>query len=241
MSDIEVSERAKEAVRLACLAAGDPTKGGWRQRVQEVLPTFAALVRDDYGYWGREAQGVLDASVFTAKFLSYELEPTSQRLVVQIETKPSKNYPDGIEPIRTERMNTPPGVVMRNRLSGLAPGTAIVIWKRIDVSESGDRKFRVLVHFEEVLKSQSADVPPSRPAPAPPADGAPRATPSPARPSAGGHSEAIAQNMEELSNAQKIKVRKACTAAGIDNWMNPSVDDVDKVLVIIQNIRKESS
>ena len=251
MSDeIEVTPQAKQAAMLAVLAAGDPSNTKrWKRKVQEVLPVYAALAREDYGYWGKEAQGIIDAQVFVGTFKSMRLEESSKRLIVTME---SPKADDGVEEIRTERTDTPPGWVMKERLEHLEPGTEIAAFKKVE-SIGQNKKVRVLVHFEPLRSSKSTGndgAPPSRssqPVP-PPAEGQRSASPSrepdgeyiPSSPSGSEQLSAEAQAVQDalvpLTARQRVAVKNACVGAGVENWTDPGPESIDRVLLIIKEV-----
>lgn len=243
MEEIEITPQAKQAAMLAVMAAGDASNDkAWRRRVQENIARFAALVRDDYGYWGREAQGIIDAQVFTAKYLSHELEETSKRLVLQIETKPSKRYPEGIEPIRTERTDTPPGIVMQKRVEALEPGQEIVVWKKME-STGDDTKVRVLVHMQPIRSrsggeeraSNRPSVRPEGEAPSPPSSSSGEQAASPEE-QISGEAAAVQKALDGLPAAKMLAVKARCKGEGIDNWTDPGPEHIDRVLTIIKEV-----
>ncbi len=148
----------------------------WKARVNAAIPHVTALISEGGRSW-KIVEEVLDASVFEATYLGHELEESSQRIVVQIDTgKKSDNYPDGIEPIRTHRIDNPQGKTMQARLEGLQPGQSMFVWKAIEpVAGSSTKKARVLVHFEKRYSSGANRVTPPAPEEAQPEEKAPAA------------------------------------------------------------------
>lgn len=246
--DIEVTDKARQAAFLAVLASGSPTnQREWRRRVQHVLPTYAALVRDDYGFWGKEAQGIIDAEVFTGAFQGAELEESSKRLIVKL-----ASLRDGeVETIRTERTDTPPGWVMKERLDALEIGTEIAAFKKIEAMRgSKDRKVRVLVHFEPLRSKKSttasSEAPGNRPSQPPaqaegpgpsssePTGDSPVSPVGSDAPSASAH--AVQLNMEPLSARQRLAVKNRCVGEQIADWADPGPESIDRVLTIIKEV-----
>jgi len=252
--EIEVGPQAREAAMLAVMGAGDPSnEKAWRSRVQQNLPMFAALVRDGYGYWGKEAQGVIDAAVFPTTFVGYEYEETSTRLIVHTRSDRAvtvKN-PTGDEHMRTERTDIPPGWHMRKKIEALETGQEIVVWKKTEAI-SADQKVRVLVHFEPVRSKKSVPTTPNRQATRSSepsgqeghddsaASRSPGASSSPPQgdQTLSSAAEAIQRGMSEMSNRQKIAVKNRCVGENIPDWADPGIESIDRVLVIIQEVSK---
>jgi hypothetical protein len=73
-------------------------------------------------------------------------------------------------------------------------------------------------------------------------------TTSPSQPVGSGDAEADMRNahaveeaMKDLPNMQKVAVRAMCQGQKIKNWAMPSDEDLDRVLLIISNIKKGES
>jgi len=251
--EIEVGPEAREAAMLAVMGAGDPSnEKAWRSRVQKSLPMFAALVRDGYGYWGREAQGIMDAAVFTTTFVGYEYEESSTRLIVHTRSDraiTAKN-PTGDEHMRTERTDIPPGWHMQKRVETLESGQEIVVWKKTE-KISADQKVRVLVHFEPVRSSKMS-------APNNPAHQATRSSEPSGQEGSGGQAasrspgvsssppqedqtlsaaaEAVQAGMSEMQTRQKLAVKNRCVGEHITDWADPGPESFDRVMRIIEEI-----
>jgi hypothetical protein len=256
IEEIEVGPLARQAAMLAVLAAGDPSnEKAWRSRVQQHLPMFSALVRDGYNYWGKEAQGIIDAAVFTTTFIGYEYEETSTRLIVHCQSdraKSNKN-PTGDEHMRTERTDIPPGWHMRKKIEALETGQEIVVWKKTEAI-SQDQKVRVLVHFEP-LRSSKKSAPTQgersriRSSEVPSGAGGQERSLSESRspetsalaPSQGdqtlsAEAQAVQLGMADLSNRQKIAIKNLCVGEGIADWADPGPESIDRVLTIIKEV-----
>ena len=237
MNEIEISEDAKLAATLAVMSAGAVDRG-WKTRVQEAVPVMAALVRDDFGYWGRDAQYVLDASVFSGVYVSHEIDDRNGRVNVWLEGEK--------DPLRTFQVNTPPGRLMKERLDKLHAGQEIFAFKYLEPMQGRQgQRARVLVHFE-VKKSRSPSdeaAGPSR-ASGPPPDSGPAEPPAdaPSRPDSAGPggapSDEIQGRMDALDSKQRAKVARRCRAEGIDNFVAPAADQVFAVLDIIDQVEK---
>lgn len=253
--EVEVSDRARTAAMLAVMSAGSAEGREWKRKVQEALPKMAALVRDDYGFWGKEAQGIIDASVFVGTYRGHELEESSQRLIVKIESAHDAGDGPEIEQIRTERTDTPPGAVMAARLKALEPGVEIAAFKKIEAMRgSKDRKVRVLVHFEPIRSKSSAGndaasrnrpseetsrrSPEGREAASPPTGesdgGVPNPPPSDSQSSP--EAQAVQAGLHDLTTRQRLAVKNRCVGLGLANWTDPGPEDVDQVLTIIKEV-----
>jgi hypothetical protein len=228
-------------VILAALAAAGPAGsniGAWKGKVNTLIPEVAAMLSSHSRQMYR-AGLIREASVFKAIYQGYEFEESSQRCKVWINTgKVSRNYPEGIEPIRTERCDTGPGAAMRRKLDQISSGQEIYVYKameRMRSSEEGD-KVRLLMHFELAFSkpAEQAALPPT-PA-ARPASGAAR-TPAaaPEAQTVDGERTAIqvandAMNESKLGAKAKTAVVKEAAKQGL--WP-PTPETLDAVLVLI--------
>lgn len=136
---------------LAAIAAAGPRNDddyAWKKRVNDNIPFVVAML----GEGSRQrmiASQMLDAQVFVATYRGYEVEKSSTRCLVQLETRPTERRPDGIEPIRSHRTDNPQGQSMQRRLDRLHDGDEILVWKAME-STSSDMKVRILAHFEKL-------------------------------------------------------------------------------------------
>ncbi|MHC4408924.1 MAG: hypothetical protein ACYS0F_07970 [Planctomycetota bacterium] len=249
--EIEVGPQAEQAVMMAVLAAGDPSnEKAWKARVQRTLPLFAALLRGGYGYWGKEAQKVIESQVFTGEFLGMELEESSKRIIVHIRSASGDN---STESIRTERTDVPPGWHMQRKLEDLAVGTKIVAFKYMEQIGFGKdaKKVRVLVHFEPIVRSKKS-------APNNPAHHSTRSSEPSGQEGSGGQAasrspgvsssppqedqtlsaaaEAVQKAMSEMQTRQKLAVKNRCVGANITDWADPGPESFDRVMTIIGEI-----
>jgi len=135
----------------AAIAAAGPrgtNEAAWKAKLNDAIPPIAAMMNDRSRQWHIAAE-VLDAAVFVATYVDHKVEESSTRCVVHIDTgKPTKNYPDGIEPIRTHRTDGAQGRAMKERLDRLSPGDELIVWKALESNDDGTEKYRVLVNFE---------------------------------------------------------------------------------------------
>ena len=141
------------SIIVAAIAAAGPkgsNEAAWKGKINDAIPHIASMIHDGGRQW-KIAEEVLNASVFVATYVGHEVEQSSTRVVVHIDTgKPTKNYPEGIEPIRTHRTDNAQGRNMKRRLDTLDHGDEIVVWKALEsVGDGSDaHKVRVLVHYE---------------------------------------------------------------------------------------------
>ena len=147
----EPNEEIIPLILSAAIASAGPkgnNEGQWLGKVNDAIPSIAAMMNEGSRQW-HIATEVLGAAVFVATYVGHEIEESSTRALVRIDTgKATKNYPDGIEPIRTHRTDGAQGRHMKERLDRLEPGDEIVVWKALEANDDGTEKYRVLVHFQ---------------------------------------------------------------------------------------------
>ena len=197
------------SIIVAAVAAAGPkgsNDAAWKAKINDAIPHIAAMAHEGTRQW-RIAEQVLGAAVFVAEYVDHHVEDTSKRCLVHIDTgKPTKNYPDGIEPIRTHRTDNAQGKAMKARLDSLTKGDEIVVWKALEQNDSGDEKYRVLVHFE--TRPKRHDTQQRNP------NGSVADTPPPSR-SAPADESAEARTFNELDSRTKARVARALREAGI--------------------------
>lgn len=223
-------------IAAAVAAAGErKNDAAWKGKINDAIPAIAAMLNPPApgGRGSRQwqiAAEVLGADVFVATYRGHTLEDSSKRNIVTLETRPSKKYPDGLEPIRTHRTDNAQGRHMAERLADLADGDEIVVWKAMETSATDDSvKVRVLVHFETRPKRSG-----------PPAGGAARqperveVEPPAAAPNtaAGG---SLGYMLEELSTKDKLKAITLLREEGI-SFPEPQPDRADRYIAIIDSI-----
>lgn len=147
----EHTKDVNRAVIAAAIAAAGPkgdNEGAWKGRINAAIPHVVSMLNEGSRQW-RIAEEVLNAQVFTAIYRGYEVEESSKRCVVTIETQVSKRYPEGLEPIRSHRTDNAQGKEMQRRLDQLSDGDSILVFKAME-SINDETKVRVLVHFEKL-------------------------------------------------------------------------------------------
>lgn len=157
MTELKHDEVIPSIIAAAVAAAGPKgsNEGQWKAKVNDAIPHIASMIHDGSRQWNIAAE-VLNAAVFVATYVDHKVEESSTRVLVHIDTgKATKNYPDGIEPIRTHRTDNAQGRSMKERLDKLSAGDEMVVWKSIEASDDGNEKYRVLVHFETRPKRTS--------------------------------------------------------------------------------------
>jgi hypothetical protein len=216
----------------AAVAAAGPrgsNDAAWKAKINEAIPHIASMISEG-SRQTKIAQEVLGASVFIAEYVRHEVESSSTRCVLWLNSgRPSRNYPDGIEPIRSHRTDNAQGRAMKERLDQLKPGDEIVVWKALE--EAGENKVRVLVHFETRPKREVS------------VSGSPSLTDTGRSPSEGfllsdsdGERKSdvapVIARFEALPTKMKIAVAKRARAVGI-NVAEPEGDTAEKLAKII--------
>lgn len=216
----------------AAIASAGPrgNEGQWMSKINDAIPPIAAMMHDGSRQWGIAAQ-VLGAAVFVGTYVDHHVEESSTRVLVHIDTgKPTKNYPDGIEPIRTHRTDGAQGRSMKERLDHLTAGDEIVVWKALEANDDGTEKYRVLVHFTVRPKRQDRPAQPAAPGPAPAAVGSDR--------TAGATSDnPVVERFQSLPGPIKVRVVKRLRDEGI-TFPDPGDDNVDRFIMIINEEEK---
>lgn len=226
-------------VVAAAIAAAGPrgtNEAEWRAKINAAIPAIAAMMnppeKDAKGskQW-QIASEVLGASVFTGEYVSHEVEASSTRAVVKIDTgRESKNYPDGIEPIRTHRTDGAQGKAMLKKLEQLEPGESVVVWKALEqmAGAASGEKARVLVHLETRPKWKRDE----NMTPAPARKAPPKAEPKPDSPPTEG---SFAYAFDELTAKDKVAVVRILRDEGI-TFPEPQPDKTDRFLTVIGEV-----
>lgn len=241
---------------LAIAAAGPvgSDQRAWLRKVNELTPVIASLLRtpeqgheEDAIVPQVTARKVLQARVFKAVFVGFEVEENTKRLLVAFKSDTADDKEtdaDGLERLRTEPWWTPAGFAMRRRIENLPQGTPCNVFKYVEEIEGGRKKVRVLVHFEAAGKPRTADdgagtpAPPSqaaRPAQQQAASSQPAAAP---QGDSGQHADLIATRFDALAPRQRVAFGRLCAGRGIPNFMDPTDDQLDQVLLALAEIEK---
>lgn len=131
--------------------------GEWNERFMDNVKIAYSLL-DENSAASRLLDNLDNATKFVANIVGGRLEKTSKRIVVELESKPSKSNPDGIEKIRTERTDTPAGQAMKNKLKSLV-GHRVLVYKHLEQNtrDGQTEKYRTLIHVEDLGKARPFD------------------------------------------------------------------------------------
>lgn len=218
-------------VLASAAAAAGPVDNKWRQRVMENIPNIAALMSDAGREW-KAAQAVLEASVFTATYVSHSVEESSTRVIVNLKTAPSKRNETGEEAVRTHRTDDVRGRMMKQRLDQLKPDDRLLVWKSLEAMASGD-KVRILEHVQWIGHGDPKDEPLVRKP-----DVEPEVPPPGEGPEEGGPVGDVAFALEQFNDLgakDKAAVARAAREANI-SFPTPTPDEVDQFLAIIGQV-----
>ena len=242
MSDNEIIPGVIAAAIAAAGPRGD-NEAAWRAKINAAIPAIAAMMnppeKDAKGskQW-QVASEVLGATVFTAEYVSHAIEESSTRVVVQLDSgKPSKNYPDGVEPIRTHRTDGAQGKAMLAKLKQLTAGDSVVVWKAMEAMSgaAAGEKARVLVHLETRPKWKRDENMTPAPARKAPPKAEPRTDDAPGdvdRPASG---LGFAYAFNELGAKDKVAVVRILRDEGI-TFPEPQPDKTDRFLAVIDEV-----
>src|SRR5690606_7489568 len=106
-----------------------------------------------------------------------------------------------------------------------------------------DKKSRVLAHIEQIGRptrpptSGAHDAPPTS-SQRPGGDAGGGGRPATAPPPAQDVNAAIAERVDKLAAPQKVAYRRACQANGIEAFLNPPEELLDRALVLLGKIEK---
>jgi len=216
----------EDVIKLAIQAAGTADDLiAWKSRINALIPEIVVML-SERSLQRKSAERLADASVFTGDYLGYEYEETSTRCVVKLFTGESRDHPDGIETIRTDRTDSSSGKMMRRKLDGLPSGCRVAAWKVMETAGQ-NTKVRVLGHIEFIGGKQSSPNTASSTV-----DRAANPQPEQPRQADVGQRDEVVKALQALTAAQKVTVHAMCKQAGIPNMMNP-VGREDEVLSMI--------
>lgn len=217
-----IDPRAADVVLAAVNAAGPMSNPAqWRAKVNELVPVVASMVRETSPLL-KHASEVMHSAVFPADLVSWEVEESSTRVLVQLRTEPSKKYPDGIEPIRTDRTDSGRGKAMLKRLEEAGKGARLLVYKAMELKNDGSgESVRILAHFDVLSKgdgSTGGSAPPrqSTHKAAPPADDEPKMA---------DHVDPLFKRFNELPTKSMIAVKKRLDAEGLTITGPESAED----------------
>lgn len=243
-----MSDELTSVLRLAIQSAGDVEDYiDWRKRVLERATAIAGMLNEHSLEW-HVTKRVLDGavkdsntSVFLAIYRGYTVDTRSTRLRVHLADPVTGEHDKDLQTDRTDELM---GQVMRARLDGIKPGTKVRAWKNLESfgTKADPKRFRVLAHIEPMSKR---DDDPASSAPTPPGAAAaaddPRSAAAPPRENSGESSRgsqlaapSVKEALARLTGAQKVRVAQAAAKANILDIQNPTPEQADRLLVIIE-------
>lgn len=250
-----MSNVASRTVELAIAAAGN-RDNQWLKRVYDNVAEIAVMLQDESEIkeWARRID---EAARYRTIFHGWEDEipqgwTRPSRLLINCQSdsaiknapgKPGHN-PEGLEHFRTDPLWTRPGKLMAARIKDVRPGSELLVYKFTE-DVDGERKSRVLVHFE-VLKSPRADVRPPAQAQTSeqPTQAAPSAEPPVAvPPEAHSHDDnrqltEIERRFMALSGPNKVAYGRACKEVGITNPIVPDPEQMQVALDMLAGLEE---
>lgn len=152
---LELSTDQKRDIIIAAYGSAGP--GADDQTIAAQISRILASFEDGSAamraFERAEKRAALTSGVsnFRAVPIYVDLETTSQRFVIFIVTEPSKNAPEGIEIIRTDRIDSAEGQSARaiaNQAIALL-GHTVLVTKAIEASADGQSKTRLIRGIED--------------------------------------------------------------------------------------------
>lgn len=228
---------ARAIVSGAIVAAGKMESSvAWRQRIRLLIPEVADILGDRSPEMTR-ALAMHNATFFMTTFLGYDSEyethtgkkDRSNRLQVRLAHNVDKRHPDGVQKLRTERLDSPSGKRMAEKLKELKEGDEVYCWKVQEEMKSGDGETMAAlwhIRYRPPFKDV-AGASPSAPRPAP-EEG--RVTSSPP---SGASIEMEAFNAATDGWDGKVKAALV-NDLRFANLFPPTVDNVDQMIAFIK-------
>lgn len=126
------------------------TDAEWSARVTENATRIMLMTREGSPVM-KSLERIEAADTFVANILGGKKNERSQRVTVNLETKPRPSNEEGREQVQTERADTPEGAAMIRRVKALK-GRRVLIYKYNDefVADGIQKKMRVLIHAEDL-------------------------------------------------------------------------------------------
>lgn len=244
MASEEELRAARAIVSGAIVAAGKMESSvAWRQRIRLLIPEVADILGEGSPEMTR-ALAMHNSTFFYTTFLGFDSEYTthngkpdrSNRLQVRLAHSVDKRHPDGVQKIRTERLDTPSGKRMAEKLKELKAGDEVYCWKVQEEMKSGDGEtMAALWHIRYRPSNKDvAGATPSAPRPAP-EEG--RVTSSP---SSGANPpvemEAFIEATKDWPGKTVVALKSDLDFAGL--WP-PTTDNVDRMIAFVKEWRFE--
>lgn len=241
MADEHTAEQishARQVVAAAIAAAGKMDSSvAWKGRINTLIPEVAAIL-DEKSVQMYRALQMNAATYFEAEFIKFETDyltasgkkDESKRAQVHLVHDVTQRFPDGVQRIRTHRIDTQLGERQLERLKSLQPGANLACYKVQEALKSGEGEtMAVLAHFEErpARKTAPAGVPPA-PQPRQAPEG-PSTAPSGA-PSSPSINEFSAFNDATQDMSGRTKTRFVAWCRENDLWP-PSTGNIDAIII----------
>lgn len=119
MDATEAAALTTNIIISAAAAAGDPSDPNYQVKVAGAAIDIAAMANPKSGIADAVTKALLADQVFPAVLVGLDKEASSTRGLLSFRTTPSERYPDGIEPGRTERTDSPAGRAVALKARGL--------------------------------------------------------------------------------------------------------------------------
>lgn len=148
-----MDDALRAQIILAAANAAGPVgddEAAWTERVNEYAAKMVVLM-GPHSPVSKTIAAMEASAVFTGVIKGIVKEKSSQRALITIYTRPSENYPDGMESIRTERLDNPSagGRALARRVHSLV-GHRVLVWVEKETIRGGTKKVRVLRHIEDL-------------------------------------------------------------------------------------------
>jgi hypothetical protein len=147
-----------KVLEIAVTAAGPmgDDLATWRDRV-EAAAVEVSILADDKSPLQERVAKVMGSAKFVGVITGVKVEETSTRGVVRINTgQVTRNCPDGIETIRTERGDSVAGAQMIE-LAKRLKNHRVLVYKAMETSASDPNvKVRVLVHLIDLGEARES-------------------------------------------------------------------------------------
>lgn len=229
----------QQRVIAAAIAAAGPmgSQWEWEQRVIAALPIVATMLSDEQSLIAKRTKMFADAHVYTGLFVSLRLEESSKRAILRTDPQKTKDGVPQFDEIRTDRID---GYGQRTyqTLRKCKPGDELLCWRVNEPMRTDPMKnVRVLYHVKVLRQAQkpgdagaqtpSAGRAVTRPAapPTPPEESQPQVGSAPP--------PSLISDFPKYSNKQKLAIANRCRDGGIQDFLNPTPEQLDKVLLVI--------
>ena len=147
-----VNAATAKLVALTAQAAGDTAESDRLPDLEALIAQSAAEITaavDPKSTLSRLIDAVHGSKVFTAVITEVVKEQSSTRGLVTLRARPSQFHPDGIEQARTERTDSPEGLLMARTLRALT-GHRVALWIEEQTTGDGARKVRVIQQVKDL-------------------------------------------------------------------------------------------